>query len=138
MLRERVDIFGRVRPMEPKEQIDALNISPRSIGVIKEEPVKRWLAGQKIWDERFHRQALHAVHKRQDYEKKYAASVEQARTRGLELVCEKSRPAAYSQRRVSRLSRMSTVSTDSAVSTGDIVLDKRYGTFGYMLGYITA
>jgi hypothetical protein len=123
--------------MEPKEQIKALNIPPRFVGVIKEEPVKRWLAGQEIWDKRFHRQALHAAQKREKYERKYAASVEQARAQGLQLVHETDRPAAYRQRRMSRLSRVSTMSIDSAVSTGDIVPDKRYGTFGYMLDYMT-
>ena len=48
MIRERVDIHGVVRPMEPKEEIEALNIPPQEIGIIKEAPVMRWLAGQEL------------------------------------------------------------------------------------------
>ena len=86
MLRERVDIFGQVRPMEPKEQIDALNIPPRQIGIIKEEPVRRWMTGQHLWDKKFHRYAVRSIRKREHYEKKYDAIIEKAREQGIEIV----------------------------------------------------
>ena len=113
-----------IRRMEPKEEIPALNIPPRFIAVIKEEPVKRWLTGQEIWDNKYHRQALHVIQQRQKYEKKYAAAIEQARTRGLELVHDQNWPTVFRQRRASVAS---TLSANSRVSVGEIVDDKRYG-----------
>ncbi|GJE84268.1 alpha/beta-hydrolase [Phanerochaete sordida] len=123
MLRERVDIFGQVRPMEPEGEIEALHIPARLIGIIKEEPVTRWLTGQELWDKRYHKAGLHAIHQREHYEKKYAAMIEKARSQGLELVSDRDhhRPAEYRRRRAS------TVSIESTFSTGEVVPDKRYG-----------
>lgn len=122
MLRERVDIFGQVRPMEPKEDVEALNIPARLIGVIKEEPVMRWLSGQEIWDKKFHRHAVNAVRKREQYEKKFSALMGRARAQGLELVSDLHRPAQYKPR------RDSVTSTHSTSSVGEIIADRRYGT----------
>lgn len=124
MLRERVDIFGQVRPMEPEEELEALNIPARLIGIIKEEPVKRWLTGQELWDKRFHKAGLHAIQQRDHYEKKYAAIIEKARAQGLELVSDHHRPAEYRRPR-----RVSTMSIESTFSTGEVVPEKRYGPF---------
>lgn len=85
MIRERVDVFGRVRPMEPKEEIEALQIPPRMIGIIKEDPVTRWKTGQEIWDKRYKQAALKADKRRARYERKYASLIERARAQGLEL-----------------------------------------------------
>ncbi|PIL36933.1 hypothetical protein GSI_00623 [Ganoderma sinense ZZ0214-1] len=52
-IRERVNPLGKVRPMEPPDQLLALRIPPSEIGLIKEGPVRRWLAGQEAWDKRF-------------------------------------------------------------------------------------
>ncbi|KAG1892278.1 alpha beta-hydrolase [Suillus subluteus] len=50
MVRERVDIHGRIRSMEPKENITALQLRPSEIGIIKEETLVKWLEGQEEWD----------------------------------------------------------------------------------------
>lgn len=42
MIRERVDIYGVSKAMEPPEQIHALKLPPEQIGIIKEGPVLRW------------------------------------------------------------------------------------------------
>lgn len=55
MIRERISVTGVVRPMEPMEQINALNLDKEDIGLIKEAPVKRYLAGRAIWDRKFKR-----------------------------------------------------------------------------------
>lgn len=47
MVRERVSITGVVREMEPVEQVKILHIDPEEIGLVKEGPVKRYLAGSK-------------------------------------------------------------------------------------------
>ncbi|GAA5920760.1 hypothetical protein JCM1841_004171 [Sporobolomyces salmonicolor] len=53
MIRERVSITGVVRPMEPQADMQALTLDPEDIGLIKESPVKRYLAGKAIWDKKF-------------------------------------------------------------------------------------
>ncbi|GAA5850059.1 hypothetical protein JCM8547_000999 [Rhodosporidiobolus lusitaniae] len=55
MIRERISVTGVVRPMEPVEQMNALQLDKEDIGLIKEAPVKRYLAGRAIWDRKFHR-----------------------------------------------------------------------------------
>ncbi|EKM59247.1 uncharacterized protein PHACADRAFT_87660 [Phanerochaete carnosa HHB-10118-sp] len=124
MLRERVDIFGQVRPMEPEEDIQALNIPARLIGIIKEEPVKRWLTGQELWDHRYHKAAVQAIQQREHYEKKYAMLLEKSRSQGLELAND------HQSHSESRRRRASTASNESMLSTnGEIVQDRRYGPF---------
>ncbi|GAA5922423.1 uncharacterized protein JCM15063_003299 [Sporobolomyces koalae] len=56
MIRERVSITGVVRPMEPEDEIQALTIDAEDLGLIKEGPVKRYLAGKAIWDRKFAKQ----------------------------------------------------------------------------------
>jgi hypothetical protein len=46
--------------MEPPEEIPALRIPPSQVGLIKEAPVRRWLRGQGMWDERFKRRSKKA------------------------------------------------------------------------------
>lgn len=45
MVRERVAITGVVRPMEPVAEMSMLHLDPEDIGLVKESPVKRYLAG---------------------------------------------------------------------------------------------
>lgn len=118
MLRERVDIFGKVRPMEPKEEIEALRIPARQLGIIKEEPVRRWQAGQELWDRKFKRQALQAEERREHYKKKYETMIERARENGLELHTDSRKPSMRTR-----------VSTMSFASQGEIVADRRWGNY---------
>lgn len=73
MVRERIGVTGVVRPLESQEDMDILKIDPEDVGLIKEAPVKRYLAGSEsprlacrasmvadprrfteaIWDKRF-------------------------------------------------------------------------------------
>lgn len=53
MLRERIDVHGEIRPMEPIHEMPTLRIPPSQVGLIKEAPVRRWLLGQEMWDEQF-------------------------------------------------------------------------------------
>ena len=48
MIRERVSITGVVRPLEPASELAALNLDPEDIGLVKEGPVKRYLAGSEL------------------------------------------------------------------------------------------
>ncbi|TFK55444.1 alpha/beta-hydrolase [Heliocybe sulcata] len=85
MIRERVDIHGKVRPMEPKEEVAALQLKPSEIGVIKEDPCRRWQTGQDMWDKKFKRTAERVVRKRQKNETKALVMLANARAEGLEI-----------------------------------------------------
>ncbi|KZT72544.1 alpha/beta-hydrolase [Daedalea quercina L-15889] len=83
MLRERVDVFGKVRPMEPEEGIPALQLKPQSIGIIKEAPVKRWLTGQDLWDKKYKHRALKMIKRRRKYEEKAERLLQHAHEQGV-------------------------------------------------------
>ncbi|PCH41474.1 alpha/beta-hydrolase [Wolfiporia cocos MD-104 SS10] len=82
MIRERVDVTGHVRPMEPREEIEALQIKPQLIGLIKEAPVRRWLIGQEIWDKKFKHAANKVIARRRQYERKAERLLQNARSQG--------------------------------------------------------
>ncbi|THH16438.1 hypothetical protein EW146_g4194 [Bondarzewia mesenterica] len=85
MIRERVDIRGNARAMEPKEEIPVLQLRPSEVGVIKEAPVRRWLTGQEHTDKVFSRTAKKAVKKRKKIMKKFERMLADARDQGLVL-----------------------------------------------------
>ncbi|KAH9844100.1 alpha/beta-hydrolase [Rhodofomes roseus] len=118
MLRERVDIFGKVRPMEPKEDIPALQLKPRSIGIIKEAPVKRWLTGQEMWDKKYRHKAEKVIKRRRKYEQKAARLLRHAHEQGV-IHDSLTRPSA-DHRSHSHFSLASGAS-------GTIVSDRRWG-----------
>lgn len=82
-IRERVDPLGKVRPMEPAGQLAALRLLPSEIGLVKEGPVRRWLAGQEAWDKRFQKRASKVLRKRKHYEAKWEKLLEHAKQEGL-------------------------------------------------------
>ena len=53
MIRQRVDRHGNISPLEPESEMPACNISSSDIGVIKEGPVRKWMAAKKQWDTKF-------------------------------------------------------------------------------------
>ncbi|KAG0651267.1 AB hydrolase superfamily [Hyphodiscus hymeniophilus] len=53
MIRQRVDRHGNIFPLEPVHQLPACNIAASDIGVIKEGPVKKWMAAKKEWDTKY-------------------------------------------------------------------------------------
>lgn len=116
MIRERVDVLGNVRPMEPPEEIPALNLKPNEIGLIKEAPVRRWLSGQEAWDKKYKRAAERAIHKRRRYETKAAKLLEHAKEQGLD----------HSELRP-QPSRRSAAETASSASVGEVQSDRRWG-----------
>ncbi|CDO68138.1 hypothetical protein BN946_scf185003.g10 [Trametes cinnabarina] len=115
-IRERVDVFGKVRPMEPPKEIDALRLKPQEIGIIKEAPVRRWLEGQEEWDRRFKRTAEHVLRQRQQYEAKAARLLDHAREQGL--MHDEIHP---------QQSRTSIGGSISSGSVGEIDADRRWG-----------
>ncbi|KAJ7639044.1 Alpha/Beta hydrolase protein [Roridomyces roridus] len=79
MIRERVDIKGRTRPMDPREEMSVLSLPAAEIGIIKEVPTMRWLEGQEEWDRKFKRDAQKAARKRAKNEEKAKKMIANAR-----------------------------------------------------------
>ena len=53
MIRQRVDRHGNIFPLEPASQLPGCNLAASEIGVIKEGPVKKWMAAKRQWDTKF-------------------------------------------------------------------------------------
>jgi hypothetical protein len=69
--------------MEPPEEMPNLRIPPSQIGLIKEAPVRRWLLGQTMWDERFRRRSKKVLEKRKKLEEKAEKIIRHATGQGL-------------------------------------------------------
>jgi len=120
MIRERVDIYGKVRPMEPIGEVAALQVRPEEIGIIKEAPLNKWWSGQKEWDKRYRRNAEKAVKQRRSNLTKATRIMAGARDQGLLLGHEK--PL------LSQLHRLaSNTPALSIQKTGKIESDRRWG-----------
>lgn len=53
MIRQKIDRHGNVFPLEPASELASCNLDPGEIGVIKEGPVKKWMAAKREWDTKF-------------------------------------------------------------------------------------
>lgn len=53
MIRQRVDRHGVIYPLALPSEIATLHLDPASIGVIKQGPVRKWLAAKRETDRRF-------------------------------------------------------------------------------------
>lgn len=115
MLRQRVNVHGHVRQMEPKEEIPCLGIQADSMGLLKEAPARRWLEGQEAWDKRFKSLAKKIDKQRRKNEAKYNKTLSRARELGLV--------------QMSDGDRMSAQTNTSTETTGNGVIqrDRRWG-----------
>jgi hypothetical protein len=68
--------------MEPAEEIPALNIEVSEIGVVKEEMLLRWNEAQKIWDDRFQKDALRVLEEKAEWEEAAKKLLKDAYARG--------------------------------------------------------
>nr|XP_019007535.1 uncharacterized protein I206_07797 [Kwoniella pini CBS 10737]OCF46316.1 hypothetical protein I206_07797 [Kwoniella pini CBS 10737] len=57
MIRERVSTIGELRPLEPPEKLQAIQMPLDEVGFIKEGPALRYINGQALWDKKYHRAA---------------------------------------------------------------------------------
>ncbi|KAF9268159.1 alpha/beta-hydrolase [Marasmius fiardii PR-910] len=119
MVRERVDIQGRVRRMEPRSEIVTLQIRPGEVGLIKEAPAIRWYKGQEQWDKRYKRRAEKVLRKRAVYENKTQRMIDHARQQGLTLSHEEERPPMAKFQSVASLS--------ARVNDGVVQQERRWG-----------
>ncbi|KAL6714305.1 hypothetical protein ACLMJK_007728 [Lecanora helva] len=56
MIRQRVDRHGQVFPLDPPSSLPALQMPTNEIGVIKPQPVRKWLNAKKEWDTKYARE----------------------------------------------------------------------------------
>ncbi|KAI4129913.1 MAG: hypothetical protein LQ338_001998 [Usnochroma carphineum] len=56
MIRQRVDRHGNIYPLGPSSSLPALQMPSNDIGVIKPDPVRKWLNAKQEWDNRFARE----------------------------------------------------------------------------------
>lgn len=142
MVRERVDIHGQVRSMEPQEDIPALCVKPHTVGVIKEGPVRRWYEGQSEADRKFERTAQRIVKRRKKVEDHVERMLQEAREAGFVLAHENSggqdqgemngstqgEPSEPRRKAIVRVSSgQSGMSTNTASSSVRIDEHRRYG-----------
>ncbi|KDQ29455.1 hypothetical protein PLEOSDRAFT_1038992 [Pleurotus ostreatus PC15] len=125
MVRERVDIHGRVRSMEPRDQISALQIEPSAVGLIKEEPTLRWLRGQEKWDRMFKKQAKKAMKRRRKLETKAERMIKNAKEQGLGFTVDQRPPVSQHPSNISTVSKASAPSP--VTGEGDIQAERRWG-----------
>ncbi|KDN37665.1 alpha/beta-hydrolase [Tilletiaria anomala UBC 951] len=83
MIRERVDIRGKIRPMEPEEHFAALQLPPDEIGIIKEGPAVRYMTGQRLWAKKFKSEAKRVAKRKAQNEAKALCILRRAAQRGL-------------------------------------------------------
>lgn len=83
MIRERVDIRGKIRPLEEAELLQALQLQQDEIGVVKEGAVKRYLTGQTKWDDKFKKEAKRVAKRRAKNEDRVKVMLDQAAKEGL-------------------------------------------------------
>ncbi|OAF99984.1 alpha/beta-hydrolase [Paraphaeosphaeria sporulosa] len=72
MIRQRVDRHGRIYPLPPPQELEALNMPSSDVGVPKKGPVNKWMKAQQQWNGKFAKQKLKIQRKRmRDMEKGY-------------------------------------------------------------------
>jgi hypothetical protein len=55
MIRERVSTHGAIRPLEPEDELLALQVAPELIGTLSERIVQRYVVGKERSDKKFAR-----------------------------------------------------------------------------------
>lgn len=53
LIRQRVDRHGNTYPLEPESELPGCNLPTSEIGVIKEAPVRKWIAAKRKWDTKY-------------------------------------------------------------------------------------
>ena len=53
MIRQRVTRHGVIFPLEPESKLPGCTLKPHDVGVVKSEPVRRWLETRQRWDARY-------------------------------------------------------------------------------------
>ncbi|KAI9441922.1 hypothetical protein H4582DRAFT_1811008 [Lactarius indigo] len=65
MIRERVSTQGIIRPLEPENEVPALQVPPELVGKLSEHAVRRYVEGTARFEKKFARTIRHIEKKRQ-------------------------------------------------------------------------
>ncbi|KAH7069581.1 hypothetical protein BKA63DRAFT_476388 [Paraphoma chrysanthemicola] len=58
MIRQRIDRHGRIHPLAPKEELEALQLASVDVGVPKTGVVSKWMKAQQQWNSKFAKQKI--------------------------------------------------------------------------------
>ncbi|SPO34874.1 uncharacterized protein PSFLO_00345 [Pseudozyma flocculosa] len=83
MIRERVNVKGFLRPLEPESELQALRMDANEVGRIKEGPCQRYLSGQELWSKKFEKTARKVEKQRAKNEETAQKLLERAASLGL-------------------------------------------------------
>ena len=53
MIRQKCDRHGSIFPLDPPSKLQALQMPPNEVGVIKRGPVEKWMTAKTQWDTKF-------------------------------------------------------------------------------------
>ncbi|GAA5976479.1 hypothetical protein JCM11641_001316 [Rhodosporidiobolus odoratus] len=53
MIRQRVSLYGILRPLEPPSQLPGCTMNPQHIGLLHAIPVRKWLSQRSDWDKKY-------------------------------------------------------------------------------------
>ncbi|GAA5887222.1 hypothetical protein JCM6882_002454 [Rhodosporidiobolus microsporus] len=53
MIRQRVSLYGIIRPLEPPSELDGCTMNPEHIGRLHAIPVRKWLKQRAEWDAKY-------------------------------------------------------------------------------------
>lgn len=67
MIRERISTRGEVRPLEPKEELEALSVPQGMRGVVSQPMLERYLQGKAFFDEKFAKEMQEVEKQRKSY-----------------------------------------------------------------------
>lgn len=83
MIRERVDVNGKIRPMEPPAELPALQMPYEEVGKIKPRTYARFQEGHTLWDNRYKRSAAKVKRARAKLERRAQRMLSKAQAEGL-------------------------------------------------------
>ena len=83
MIRERVDVNGKIRPMEPPSMMQALRMPYQEVGAVKASTYNRFQKGHTLWDTRYRRTAAKVKRKRAKYQRRANRILNKAQAEGL-------------------------------------------------------
>ncbi|KAK4704730.1 hypothetical protein P7C70_g1478, partial [Phenoliferia sp. Uapishka_3] len=73
MIRERVSVHGRIRPMEDLSDLSCSQTPKDTIGMVKAPMVRRFLEGRHLWDKKFPHDIYRVAEERKRYEDQWRA-----------------------------------------------------------------
>ncbi|WFC96443.1 hypothetical protein MBRA1_003100 [Malassezia brasiliensis] len=83
MIRERVDVNGKIRPMEPPGELSALKMPYEEVGLVKLSTYERFQEGHTLWDNRYKHTAGKVKRSRAKLERRAQRMLNKARAEGL-------------------------------------------------------